>query len=126
MRGDESKIPLGALIRKLEDPDPINLGTPSDYMGIIDIMTHHCPHCKYDFSSQHMLRLYFYSQDIHKVLKILLGIFRNTPAYTYIEKFEQKRDGRGAYWELFDHYLGQDRVSHMVDKALLGLVLILG
>jgi hypothetical protein len=121
MRGDESKIPLGALIRKLENPAPINLVTPSDYMGIIDIMTHHCPHWEYDFSSQRMERSYFYSQDNHKVLKILLGIFRNTPAYTYIEKFERKRDGRGAYWALFDHYLGQHQVSHMVDKALLAL-----
>jgi hypothetical protein len=121
MRGDESKIPLGALIRKLEDPDPINLGTPSDYLVIIDIMTQYCPHWEYDFSSQRMQRPNFYNQDNHKVLKILLGIFRNTSAYTYIEKFERKRDGSGAYWALFDHYLGQHQVSHMVDKALLGL-----
>jgi hypothetical protein len=123
MRGDESKIPLGALIRKLEDPAPLNLGTPSDYLGIIDIMTQYCPHWwEYDFSSQRTQRPYFYNQDNHKVLEILLGIFQNTPAYTYIEKFERKRDGRGAYWALFDHYLGQhDQVSHMVDKAFLGL-----
>jgi hypothetical protein len=122
MRSGDSKIPLGALIRKEEDPAPINLITPSDYLGIIDIMTQYCPHWEYDFNSRDMQRPYFYSQDNHKVLKILLGIFQNTPAYTtYIEKFERKWDGRGAYWALFDHYLGQHQVSHVVSKALLAL-----
>jgi hypothetical protein len=118
MRGDDSKIPLGAIIRKLEDPSPLNLGTPNDYLGIIDIMTQHYPHWEYDLDSDQMKRPYFYSQDNHKVLKILLNIFQNTPAYTYIERFERKRDGRGAYWALFDHYLGQHQVTHMVSKAL--------
>jgi hypothetical protein len=66
----------------------------------------------------------FYSQeDNHKVLKILCGIFQNTPAYIYIEKFEQKRDGRDAYWALFDHYYlaGQHQLTHMVSKAVLAL-----
>jgi hypothetical protein len=122
MRGDDSKIPLGAIIRKLEDPAPMNLGTPNDYLGIIDIMTQHYPHWEYDFDPQQMKRPYFYSQDNqHKVLKILLNIFQNTPAYTYIERFERKRDGRGAYWALFDHYLGQPQVTHMVSKALCAL-----
>jgi hypothetical protein len=85
MRGDESKIPLGALIRKLEDPAPINLGTPSDYLGIIDVMTQYCPHWEYDFTSQTMKHPHFNSQDNHKVLQILLNIFQNTPAYTCIE-----------------------------------------
>jgi hypothetical protein len=123
MNGDDSKIPLGANIRKLEDPSPMNLlGTPNDYLGIIDIMTQYYPHWEYDFDSHQMKRPYFYSQDNHKVLKILLDIFQNTPAYTYIERFERKRDGRGGvYWALFDHYLGQHQVTHMVSKALLAL-----
>jgi hypothetical protein len=52
-----------------------------------------------------------------------LDIFQTTPAYTsYIEKFTRTWDGRGAYWALYNHYLGREHsISDMVTKALAAL-----
>jgi hypothetical protein len=119
MRGDTSKIPLGNIIRENESPWNTTSSTPDSYiMATIKLMNDYCPHWDLDVVANSYKRPYYYDQDNHKVLQILLNIFQATLAYTYIEKFTRTWDGRGAYWALYNHYLGEHNVSNMVTKAL--------
>jgi hypothetical protein len=121
MRGDTSKIPLGYIIRETEKPWNAVHSTPKSYMGTIELMNDYCPHWDLDTTTNAYQQPYYYDQDNHKVLQILLEIFQSTPAYTYIEKFTRKWDGRGAYWALYNHYLGEHNATNMVTKALAAL-----
>jgi hypothetical protein len=91
MRGDDFKIPLGAMIiRKEERPWITTVTTLGDYITIIDLMTDHSPHWELHLLTGWEVRPYHYApQDNHKLLKILLTSFQNTPAYTYMERFER-------------------------------------
>jgi hypothetical protein len=87
MRVDTSKIPLGYIIRENEKPWNTVHSTPVSYMAIIELMNDYCPHWDLDTSTNSYQRPYYYDQDNHKVLQILLEIFQTTPAYTYIKRF---------------------------------------
>ena len=40
-----------------------------------------------------------------------------TDAVTVIKPFKAKCDGRGAFLEVWDHYLGPNNVDHMANEA---------
>ena len=51
-------------------------------------------------------------------------IARDAPAWTHAKTFIQARDGRGAYYGMFNHYLGPDNVDNQAsqsEKALMAI-----
>jgi hypothetical protein len=62
-----------------------------------------------------------YTINNGKVLDIMAEITRDTVAWTYVKGFVRARDGRGAYYSCYNHYLGPDNVDHQAaasEKAL--------
>ncbi len=55
--------------------------------------------------------------DRTRVFELLSSILCETDAWTVIKPFRIKRDGRGAWLMLWDHYLGENNVDHMAMEA---------
>jgi hypothetical protein len=58
-----------------------------------------------------------FAQDNIKIWNLLSTIFRGTEIWTYLKPFQRARDGRGAYLNAWDHYLGPDHVDNMASRA---------
>lgn len=52
-----------------------------------------------------------YLQDNEEVFEIIAHIFRNHLAHTYVQPFAKTNDGRGAFMNLRDMFLGKDHAS---------------
>ena len=110
-RGDRN-IPLAYVVRtEVEAPDEAT-DPSTNYTTSAAEMIARAPHGADNET---------YEINNGKVLEILSGMFRDTTAWTYIKPFVATKDGRGAYFAVFGHYLGEDSVdnqAHMSEKAL--------
>jgi hypothetical protein len=55
--------------------------------------------------------------DRTKVWKLLAELFESHLAWTYIKPSQKTLDGRKAFWDAFDHYLGPNNVDSQATKA---------
>ena len=102
----ETKVPLSYVIRPLEAP-PISADDPSvDYDSVEDEMIARNPHGTVT-----------YRADNKKVWEIVSAICQETQAYTWIQDFDRRKDGRGAYFTLQRHYLGQAKANNTLSSA---------
>jgi hypothetical protein len=55
--------------------------------------------------------------DSATVWNILQGLFLNHSAWTWVRPYQSKRDGRGAYLNLLDHFLGENTIDNQATAA---------
>ena len=62
-----------------------------------------------------------YRADNEKVFEIIAAMTRDQPCWTQVKPAQRGRDGRAAYWELYNFFLGPNRVNlaaAMAEKKL--------
>jgi len=59
----------------------------------------------------------YYDEDNHAVFDSLKSRLLNGPAWTWIQDFDTKRDGRGAWKALYAHFEGVSRQIRMKTAA---------
>ena len=60
----------------------------------------------------------FYREDNQKVFSLLHEICQGDSCYVYIEKFARAKNGRAAYHELYNHFLGPGATDHLISAAV--------
>ena len=58
-----------------------------------------------------------FSTDNTKVWDLISKTFKSHPAWTVVRPFQKVKDGRGAYFALYKHYLGSSSVDNMSTSA---------
>jgi hypothetical protein len=58
-----------------------------------------------------------YIADRTKVWELIATMCREQECWTYVKPAQRQRDGRKAYWDLFNHYLGRNNVGVMANAA---------
>ena len=59
--------------------------------------------------------------DNTRVYDLLVGIFAEMDSHEVLKPFKKQRNGRGACWALYQHYLGPNNADHLaaaVEKEL--------
>ena len=63
------------------------------------------------------LRTVTLKADMMKVWGLISAITRDLDCWTYVKAAQKTRDGRKAYREMWDHFLGPDNVDNMASEA---------
>jgi hypothetical protein len=104
-------VPLAYVIRKKvevpQDPDP-----STNYATVDEEMIARAPH-----TGAGGVLLQSYLVDCGAVWDIISAMCATHPSLTNIKHAAWTRNGCTAYWELFDHYLGNNNVDHFANKA---------
>lgn len=58
-----------------------------------------------------------YQADVEKVWEIISSLTRDKDCWTYVKPAQRRKDGRAAYWNLHNHYLGPGNVDNMANAA---------
>ena len=58
-----------------------------------------------------------YVADNDKVWTIISNLCRDEPCWTYVKPSQRARNGRGAFYGLYDQYLGPNNVDNMANMA---------
>ena len=108
----ETGIPLSYVIRRTEAVPPAAADPPDNYTTPIMEMTERAPHT--DANGVH---LPVYLRDREKVWDLLARMCRQEECWTYIRSAQRARNGRAAYWQLYNHFLGPNNVDNMATEA---------
>ena len=106
----ETGIPLAYVVREevavpVDDPE-------GGYPSVQDEMIARAPHL--DGAGN---RLPTYLADRLRVWELVSELCRDQDCWSYIKPAQRTRDGRLAYWNLFNHYLGPNNVDNMATTA---------
>jgi hypothetical protein len=114
----ETKIPLAYVVR--EDIEmPAGADPSAGYILIQDEMIRRAPHRipAHGVPVEDQALDPTFQIDNRKVWQILSDLCHDKDCWTYIKPFQRRRDGRGAYWGLWNHYLGPNNVDNMASTA---------
>ena len=115
----ETKIPLSYVIRT--DPEvtphpadgPNNYDTPQEEM--VARAPHRVPTAGQDFADWPYNPVY--QVDNWTVWILLKGLTVDLPCFTYLKPFQRRKDGRGAYYALYNQFLGPNNANNTASKA---------
>jgi hypothetical protein len=108
----EMKIPLQYVTREHPEVTP-SAADPSVNHATIDMeMITRAPH-EVAPGVIHPI----YVADNHKVWEIMEEIVRDSNGWTWMKSHSRCRDGREAYWSLYNHYLGASKTNNVQASA---------
>jgi hypothetical protein len=108
----ETLVPLSYVIGQEEAVEDEVDDLPGNYESIQLEMTARAPHIT-AAGDPHPI----FVKDNHKVWDILQDICADTDTWTWIKTSAQYRNGRPAYYALFDHYLGASNSNNVQKEA---------
>ena len=108
----ETKIPLSYVIRKGRAVPPEQQDPPANYHDSFDEMINRAPHFK-----ENEIEHPTYVNDNHAVWQIISDWCRDDPCWTYVKPHQRRRDGRGAFLALWNHYLGPNNIDNAATMA---------
>ena len=112
-------IPLAYVVCRTHTVPPAAGDPPDKYKTLQDEMIaraahlHHLPGAAAGVIANHST----FVIDNRSVWKILANICRDHASWTWIKPHQRSKDGHGAYWALWDHYLGPNNVNNMANAA---------
>jgi hypothetical protein len=112
----ERKVPLAYVTRQDAVVTPSVDDPPANYTTVEEEMIARAPH----LDNQGNIVATF-AADNRKVWDILQGICRDLNGWTWIKSFSRSKNGRDAYWALYNHYLGvsnADNVQSIAENKL--------
>jgi hypothetical protein len=107
----ETGVPLAYVIRKDARVPPEADDPSGNYTSPTDEMIARAPH------EAGGVNLPTYLSDREKVWELLAGICRAHDCWTYFKPAQRARNGRLAFENLFNHYLGPNNVDNMATTA---------
>jgi len=112
----ERMIPLAYVVRENREV-PASADDPSiNYESVTDEMigraSHGTPNAAGVWVDDPV-----YTQNKERVWDIIAQITREHPCWTYVKPAQRTRDGRAAYFGLYNHYLGPNNVDNMASMA---------
>ena len=110
----ETKIPLSYVIRKTREVLPELQDPSTNYVDVFDEMVARAPHFQVNNPE---VENPTYVNDNHAVWQIVADWCRDNPCWTYVKPFQRRRDGRGAYFGLWNHYLGPNNIDNAATTA---------
>lgn len=110
----EHNIPLAYVIRK-EDEIPDDPDPSTNYPTVQDEMIRRAPHGKWTGDDWTPDPIYLINRE--KVWDIVAQITREHSSWTYVKPSQRARDGRAAFFDLYQHFLGPNNVDNMAAKA---------
>ena len=113
-RGDESKLPLGYIIR--DDRDPMKVPDGATAKECMVLRGRQGLRTTNAAGNQVWTPAPHYAPDNAQVWRILVTIFKDTPSYTYIKKFSRSEDGRKAWKALYSQYLGPNNANNLANE----------
>lgn len=108
----ETKIPLSYVTRKTREVLPEHQDPSGNYPDAFDEMVNRAPHFQAN-NAEHPTFL----NDNRAVWQIISDWCRDDPCWTYVKPFQRRRDGRGAYFGLWNHYLGPNNIDNAATTA---------
>lgn len=110
-----TKIPLAYVIRDERIP-PAEVTDPStNYATVQDEMIARAPHGT--TANNVFTPSQTFIADREEVFEVIASITRDHECWTYVKEAQKTRDGRKAYRDLFDHYLGPNNVDNAAATA---------
>ena len=109
----KTKIPLAYIIRDQERPEDPNLDPPGNYSSFTEELIARAPHYV-GATDEHTQE---YKEDNVIVYNKLAALLREKDCWTYMRSAMRTRDGRKAFKNLKDHYLGKNNVDHLASQA---------
>ena len=106
----ETGVPLQYVVRR-EREVPAN-DPPGGYPTPTEEMIARAPH--FDGAGNPTQT---FVADNHKVWEFMHAVTCDDVCFAYVKPSQRARDGRGAYWALFNHYLGPNNVDNMASAA---------
>lgn len=106
----ETGIPLAYVIRGLQEVPAVE--PPGGYSSAQDEMIARAAHL--DALGNEIPT---YLADRLKVWELISDIVRGDPSWSYVKPAQRTRNGRMAYHDLYDHYLGPNNVNNMASTA---------
>lgn len=121
MVGSVSKIPIAYVIREHEDPLPEATEPPfgeadSPFSSFNHELVARAPIYQTGVAGA-QVATHYYSLDRVMVWKILYQICNGTMYYSYIRQYQQSRDGRAAFFALYNALLGSQAVANYASAA---------
>jgi hypothetical protein len=121
MVGSVSKIPIAYVIREHEDPLPEATEPPfgepdSPFSSFNHELVARAPIYHVGVVGA-QVESHYYSLDRVMVWKILYQICNGTMYYSYIRQYQQSRDGRAAFFALYNALLGSQAVANYASAA---------
>ncbi|KAI2506534.1 hypothetical protein MHU86_7849 [Fragilaria crotonensis] len=111
----ERKIPLAYVVRR-DDAIPTGDNPSTSYPTIQDEMIARAPHFTIAEDGTKILDpVYLVNRE--KVWDIISRITREHSSWTYVKPAQRSRDGRLAYQNLYQHFLGPNNVDNMATQA---------
>ncbi|KAI2507210.1 hypothetical protein MHU86_7167 [Fragilaria crotonensis] len=111
----ERKIPLAYVVRK-DDNIPAGLDPMTNYPTKQDEMIARAPHFTLgDDGTRVPDPVYLVNRE--KVWDIISKITRDHSSWTYVKPAQRTRDGRMAFNNLYQHFLGPNNVDNMAAQA---------
>ena len=108
-------IPLAYVVRESRDV-PASAADPSTaYATVQEEMINRAPHGSMIAGAWTPSPVYLNNRQ--KVFDIMAKIFRENAAWTYVKPSQRSRDGRKAYHDIFNHFLGPNNVDNLATAA---------
>jgi hypothetical protein len=108
----ETHVPLTYLVRTTVEVAPEDDDLAGNYITVEEEQIARSPH-----ADALGIPAETYAADNKKVFEILQAICHDTNAWTWIKSFARRRDSRGAYMALYNHYLGASKADNIQAKA---------
>ena len=109
IRLGRTKIPLAYIVRKEVVVPPAADDPQDDYITHQDEMIARASH---DVATNEA-----YPYDNRMVWDLIAGWVRDTECWIHVKPFQRRRDGRGAYLAIYNHYLGVNTVNNQARAA---------
>ncbi len=109
----KTKIPLAYIIRDQVVPTPHANDDADGYSSREDEMIARAPHMNADG----LAHTDQYKEDNIAVFNKLSELMREKDCWTYMRSATRTRDGRMAFRNLKEHYLGRNNVDHLASQA---------
>ena len=108
----ETGIPLAYVVRKDEAVPPEADDPATNYESATDEMVARAP---YTDAAGDLLPTFI--ADRRKTWELLADLGRDDDCWTYLKPAQRSRNGRLAFWSLYNHYLGPNNVDNMSSAA---------
>ena len=107
-----TKIPLAYVVRDSVEVVPSGEDPPENYEAVQDEMIAKAPYVDQDGDP-----LPTYQADNRLVWEKISAFTRDEPCWSYVKPAQRTRNGRMAYQNLYNHYLGTNNVNNMATTA---------
>ena len=107
-----TKIPLAYVVRETVEVTPAGEDVATNYDTVQDEMIARDPYQDEDGAP-----LPTYQADNRLVWEKISAFTRNEPCWSYVKQAQRTRNGRLAYQNLYNHYLGANNVNNMATAA---------